>query len=231
MTPIPDAPGYFADPHGMVWTDRGRKLCRLRRYIDGHSVWCVTIRDADGNRRLFVPAHQLVAAAFLGPRPEGHCAAHKGPRWDDRPGNLAWVPGEPPSGNGFCLDAATEDALVADLTGGATVLSAMSATGLPALVVTSYAAALAGEAQGAPGRPRVDPAVSRRVAGLLAAGWSDSAIAREVGTSARTVGRLRRAASPPVRPAHPGRNLHRPGTGWKDLDRDCSRDRMADDAS
>lgn len=81
--PIPEHDGYFADVFGRIWsTHRGRWG---NRYAPFHTR--AAFPDPDGylTVRLWVPSankmkgyhvHVLVAAAFLGPRPEGQQVCH-----------------------------------------------------------------------------------------------------------------------------------------------------------
>jgi hypothetical protein len=198
MIPIASHPGYSADPRGLIFSTRGRKPVCLPRYLDAAGFWCCTLTSQTGERMLFVRVHDLIADAYLAPQPPGMFAAHRGPRWNNAPGNLRWTHEQPPP-RGYGLDAAEESRLIALIDRGESVPVIMAATGLPLSAVNAYRAALAPEPQDGRGRPKIDPAVDRRIAGLLAEGWSTEAVAREVGVSPRLV-RYRKAALAGSRP-------------------------------
>lgn len=101
LRPIPNHPGYFADITGHIWSHRRggpahhpfpkgpRRLkggTRSKGYIS-HSI-CAGSRD----KAKSVDRHVLVAAAFMGPRPDGAWVVHvDGNRQNDRPQNLRYM--------------------------------------------------------------------------------------------------------------------------------------------
>lgn len=74
----------FSDGRVRSYAKRLRKL-----HVDGSGYWKVTLKGNGRNARCLV--HQLVAAAWLGPRPEGREVCHNnGDRSDSRARNLRY---------------------------------------------------------------------------------------------------------------------------------------------
>lgn len=98
---IPGFEGYEASNVGRVRSfrrhgGRGRGLVvapRIKKVHAGvHGYLCVTLQKPDGNRCSKYAVHVLVAAAFLGPRPEGTQVAHAdGDRLNARLDNLRYA--------------------------------------------------------------------------------------------------------------------------------------------
>lgn len=94
MTPIPELSGYFTDRSGRIWSKmpgngRWLKPHLMRQWTDPNGYKHVTLRS--GARKRY-PVHLLVAAAYLGPRPEGFVCAHlNGNPSDNRARNLKYV--------------------------------------------------------------------------------------------------------------------------------------------
>lgn len=84
---IPLAPGYAASDAGEIRREDTRKILRPANH-NGYGR--VTI--SSGGARFNAYVHRLVAAAFLGPCPEGHQLAHKdGNRSNNSASNLYWA--------------------------------------------------------------------------------------------------------------------------------------------
>lgn len=86
--PIPGYPGYDVSETGKVWSCKSRKILKPQRDRGGYLRVCLR-RDGETHQR---PIHQLVAEAFLGPRPGDFQAVRhlNGDHLDNRPGNLAY---------------------------------------------------------------------------------------------------------------------------------------------
>lgn len=99
--PIPGFEGYEVSDLGRVRSfrrhgGRGRGLMETPRIKKVHpsavGYLCVTLQKPDGNRCSKYHVHALVAAAFLGPRPEGMQVAHAdGDRGNARLVNLRYA--------------------------------------------------------------------------------------------------------------------------------------------
>lgn len=99
--PIPGFEGYEVSDLGRVRSfrrhgGRGRGLVETGRIKKTHQgaagYLCVTLQKPDGNRCSKYAVHSLVAAAFLGPRPEGMQVAHfDGDRLNARLDNLRYA--------------------------------------------------------------------------------------------------------------------------------------------
>jgi len=91
---IPQNLNYWISSHGRV-ASRKSGTIRILKPIRGHgylniSMW--TKRQPKGEGRWLVDIHHLVAAAFIGPRPEKHDINHKnGIKYDNRVENLEYV--------------------------------------------------------------------------------------------------------------------------------------------
>ncbi|ORA77171.1 hypothetical protein BST28_18805 [Mycolicibacter kumamotonensis] len=71
-----------------IHTKRGPYVRALR--LDTHTGRYRVTLNTDGIEKA-ERVHHLVAAAFLGPRPDGHCVCHiNGDGLDNRPTNLRW---------------------------------------------------------------------------------------------------------------------------------------------
>jgi hypothetical protein len=98
---IPGFEGYEVSNLGRVRSfrrhgGRGRGLIekpRLKKTHPGaHGYLCVTLQKPDGNRCSKYSVHALVAAAFMGPRPDGMQVAHAdGDRLNARLDNLRYA--------------------------------------------------------------------------------------------------------------------------------------------
>jgi DNA-binding XRE family transcriptional regulator len=98
---IPGFEGYEVSNLGRVRSfrrhgGRGRGLVRAPRIKKTHvaatGYLCVTLQKPDGNRCSKYPVHTLVAAAFLGPRPDGMQVAHAdGDKQNARLDNLRYA--------------------------------------------------------------------------------------------------------------------------------------------
>lgn len=98
---IPGFEGYEVSSLGRVRSFRrhggvGRGLVDRARIKKTHPAangyLCVTLQKPDGNRCSKYPVHALVAAAFLGPRPDGMQVAHAdGDRSNARLDNLRYA--------------------------------------------------------------------------------------------------------------------------------------------
>lgn len=99
--PIPGFEGYEVSNLGRVRSfrrhgGRGRGLVKTPRIKKTHpganGYLCVTLQKPDGNRCNKYAVHVLVAAAFMGPRPEGMQVAHgDGDRQNARLDNLRYA--------------------------------------------------------------------------------------------------------------------------------------------
>jgi hypothetical protein len=103
---IPKLEGWYsAGDHGIIRADYAlaglvdsgmtRKLARrggtIRGSVSGNGHLQFVARQPDG-RRVATQVHVAVAAAFLGPKPEGHEVNHRnGIKSDNRPANLEYV--------------------------------------------------------------------------------------------------------------------------------------------
>lgn len=98
---IPGFEGYEVSNLGRVRSfrrhgGRGRGLVEAARikktHLGAHGYLCVTLQKPDGNRCSKYAVHALVAAAFLGPRPDGMQVAHAdGDRSNARLDNLRYA--------------------------------------------------------------------------------------------------------------------------------------------
>ena len=84
---VPDVAGFFACSDGTIIGPRGK---RVGGYVDRDGYrWSPVSQD--GVRRN-VSHHSMIAAAFLGPRPEGYDIDHiNGDRGDNRAENLRYT--------------------------------------------------------------------------------------------------------------------------------------------
>ncbi|HEV2294077.1 MAG TPA: HNH endonuclease signature motif containing protein [Tepidisphaeraceae bacterium] len=82
--PLPGLKGYYASEDGRIFSTRGRHLRELSQNRT-KAYLCVKA----GDKRRYV--HQLVCAAFYGPRPDGYdCCHNNGNPRDNRASNLRW---------------------------------------------------------------------------------------------------------------------------------------------
>ena len=105
--PVSGFPGYHINRTGQVWSAhrKGRiPRCARSRWLDQkdwtvRQPWCdpegylhhTLVRGGKGDRQR-IALHILVAAAFLGPRPDGLVVAHlDGDKSNNCPQNLAYV--------------------------------------------------------------------------------------------------------------------------------------------
>lgn len=93
LTPIPSAPGYYADIHdGEIWSTKsrhGKVAARKLASADLKGYRQVALH-LDGRLRS-KRVHRLVCEAAWGPCPEGmECRHLNGDRADNRAENLAW---------------------------------------------------------------------------------------------------------------------------------------------
>ena len=81
--------GYFVTPDGHVWSAKTGRF--LRAYdVAGPPPYCGVVLCVDG-RFHRATVHQLVAEAFIGPRPPGLDVCHRdGNRKNNRPENLRY---------------------------------------------------------------------------------------------------------------------------------------------
>jgi hypothetical protein len=91
---IPDVPGYLVDVAGDIWSTkpgrggRYKAVHPIKAYRDPRGYVQVCLHAKPGVRKRFA-VHNLVARAFLGPRPEGMLVCHRNDDpGDPRPGNL-----------------------------------------------------------------------------------------------------------------------------------------------
>lgn len=85
MKQLPGTTHYYATPEGDIWSHFYGKLRKLNPKIDKGYAVVTLVEPARRNWGV----HQLVAAAFLGERPEGFITCHKdGNRLNNRPENL-----------------------------------------------------------------------------------------------------------------------------------------------
>lgn len=86
--PIPDFPNYAASSWGRIQNVRlGHTLCGSRTR-KGYRQY--NLRGSKGRRTAY--GHRLVAAAFFGPPPPGHCVNHlDGQKSNDRLDNLEYT--------------------------------------------------------------------------------------------------------------------------------------------
>jgi hypothetical protein len=85
---IPAAPDYQASSTGRIRRASSARALSLNTISRGYRAVCLMI---DG-RRATKTVHALVCAAFNGPRPVGHEAAHwDGDRLNNRSENLRWA--------------------------------------------------------------------------------------------------------------------------------------------
>ncbi|MCT1363341.1 HNH endonuclease [Microbacterium sp. p3-SID131] len=98
---VPGFEGYEVSNLGRVRSfrrhgGRARGLTNAARqkslHVGATGYLCVTLQKPDGNRCSKYPVHSLVAAAFLGPRPDGMQVAHSdGDRQNARLDNLRYA--------------------------------------------------------------------------------------------------------------------------------------------
>lgn len=80
-------PGYWVTNTGRVWSDKSGRWLKPHRNEKGYPV--LQLYDRGRCRGTYV--HQLVAAAFLGPKPVGMETRHlNGDKQDNRPENLRY---------------------------------------------------------------------------------------------------------------------------------------------
>lgn len=95
MRPIPEHPGYYVTGDGRVWSTHyyrrgGTRGQWVKPQVGGRGYPIMRIKG-EGGRQRTVSVHALVAAAFLGARPEGLEVRHlNGNRLDSRRENLAY---------------------------------------------------------------------------------------------------------------------------------------------
>ncbi|TXH17773.1 MAG: HNH endonuclease, partial [Hyphomicrobiaceae bacterium] len=97
--PIPGFDGYAASSEGDIWTCRYTRTGPNNK-IEYRSTWYklkplngeyLRVHVWDDKGRLKRRIHILVAAAYLGPKPEGMIVRHLNDRsYDNRPSNLAY---------------------------------------------------------------------------------------------------------------------------------------------
>lgn len=95
---IPGWPGYFATSDGLIWSNKrsfrnphGDALVQLQPYSDRDGYFGLNIMTPDRKIKN-MKVHALIAATFIGERPEGMVVAHlNGNPTDNRPSNLAYV--------------------------------------------------------------------------------------------------------------------------------------------
>jgi hypothetical protein len=103
ITPVPGLHGYGASRDGRIWSRRGigsqarqgdglvSQWREKESHIGRHGYLQVSIVRERGKRCSNVCVHSLVAAAFLGPTPEGLEIRHKnGDRFDNSGSNLCF---------------------------------------------------------------------------------------------------------------------------------------------
>ena len=99
---VPGFPGYDVSNSGRVrsyrywvgspdyWKDSNEPQRILSPWPDNYGYLVVALTD--GSRAIGLGAHVIVAAAFIGPRPDGHEVCHKnGIAWDNRVENLFYA--------------------------------------------------------------------------------------------------------------------------------------------
>lgn len=85
--PIPGFAGFYATQEGTILDESGRELALCKEYP---RVLIQREGEPRGQRRRY-GVHQLVAAAFLGPRPDGHDIDHiDGDPQNSKPSNLRY---------------------------------------------------------------------------------------------------------------------------------------------
>jgi len=91
---IPDVPGYLVDEVGEIWSakpgcgGRYKSVHRIKSYRDRRGYAQVSLHTETRVRKRFA-VHDLVARAFLGPRPTGLVVCHRNDDpADPRPENL-----------------------------------------------------------------------------------------------------------------------------------------------
>lgn len=90
MRAVPDLPDYFAASDGTVWRMKGDSLTPVKAHRLKNGYLAVNARRGPGDwATLYV--HRLVAAAWLGPPPDGAVTRHLNGNPDDNaPDNLRW---------------------------------------------------------------------------------------------------------------------------------------------
>lgn len=89
--PVPGFPGYAVSSLGRVWSGRRGRGRILRNLDTADTHYLAVSLCAIGQPKVRRYVHQLVAEAFLGPRPAGHHVRHiDGDKQHNVPGNLAW---------------------------------------------------------------------------------------------------------------------------------------------
>lgn len=90
LSPIPSAPGYFADlSTGEIWSSRRSKPVRLMGGLDTHGYRIYSLM-IDGRQKTRT-GHQLVCETAHGPKPDGHQCRHlNGTKNANWAANLAW---------------------------------------------------------------------------------------------------------------------------------------------
>src|SRR5690606_19120597 len=93
LRPVPGYPGYFADREGGVWSRRADPWKRLSHLVDKDGYQLVHVKRGLGRKaKERRPVHQLVALAFIGPKPDPslHTRHLNCVKSDNRPENLAY---------------------------------------------------------------------------------------------------------------------------------------------
>lgn len=71
---IPGYPGYFVSQGGRVWSNKGSYPVVLQPYTNPHGYCMVGLSDGWKKKTMYV--HEVVALAFLGPRPPKSVIRH-----------------------------------------------------------------------------------------------------------------------------------------------------------
>ncbi|MFA4052641.1 NUMOD4 domain-containing protein [Mycobacteroides chelonae] len=84
--PIPNHTHYWASNQGRIWSARAGRVLKPDTSHRKYQRYCVARQDG---KRVRLCAHQMVAAAWLGAKPEGMFVLHSNDIHDDNsPGNL-----------------------------------------------------------------------------------------------------------------------------------------------
>lgn len=89
MKEISGFKGYYVTTNGRVWSDKSKRYLKPSVKPEGYCYYTMVSDNGAKQKRY---AHRLVAAAFVGPCPDGHQVNHKnGDKTDNSVENLEYV--------------------------------------------------------------------------------------------------------------------------------------------